>query len=191
MQVLFQGVRTTEGNFAIVFGKGAEGLAFGAQSFSALISGTGALNWADAEGVQIKEETSSEEQRAKKRGRPRSKKAEVIEEELPAYAVEWERLRADITRLVRQLGNRDYKDCERNIRESRAWDDAYEILRQKTGYVVGYPSHVFYKKAKHPSKINTVLKAGRGDDLLKCLEAEMKPAKTSKRSAKKEVMTNV
>lgn len=116
------------------------------------------------------EETEST--RAKKRGRPKKKKNEITslklaEPNLTEYQYEWERQRTEITALYQKL-----RDCSNKFsgivyadfgqKCERVWDYYYKIFEEKMRISLRKET-MCYKKAGSSSKLNHILKIGKGE----------------------------
>ncbi|KAF6658922.1 hypothetical protein ACT3XG_14965 [Paenibacillus polymyxa] len=104
--------------------------------------------------------------RAKKRGRkPR---------DLTEYQRQWEDQRVAIRSLVGKVGMMDYRHMLPDDKWSTSWEFAYYLLERDTGYSVGDKGARLPYGDHGKSKINKVLKDGRGSDLIRSLNAYIK-----------------
>ncbi|MGP0579130.1 hypothetical protein ACTP13_19285 [Paenibacillus peoriae] len=165
----FQYTLTSEGDHHFIFDKTVDITTL----FLPLISKVTALGVPSQSLPADPEEISNK--RAKKRGRK--------PKEMTDYQRQWENQRVSIRDLVRKVAMLDYRHMLPDDKWKSSWEFAYYLLERDTGYNVG-DNYARLTYGDHgQSKINKVLKDGRGSDLIRSLntyitEAEQKPRLT-------------
>ncbi|WP_149093359.1 hypothetical protein [Paenibacillus terrae] len=163
----FQYTLTSEGSHHFIFDKTVDITAL----FLPLLSKVTALGVVSES--LLTDSAIESNKRAKKRGRkPR---------ELTDYQQEWEKQRSNARGLVGKLVNIDYRHMVPGDGYMSAWEFAYYLLERDTGYSVGDKGARLPYGAHGESKINKVLKDGRGSDLIRSLSAYIEVAERSPR----------